>query len=518
MASKPPPIATMTPVCPSVDAVEEFKVATSDYSAQYGRASGGSISIQTKSGSNGIHGSLYEFYRGNFTAARSYTFKNEPSEPSQIKQHNFGATLGGPIKKDKTFYFISMEATRQRNGSSFPSSVPPTNQIVFDSPNVGDVDLSHLVDPITGNQIPIYDPEYYAANFVAQQFPGNIIPADRVSPAGRAILQNFFPTPNLPGDSFGWYNNYQTHQPYRYNGKNGDLRVDHHFSDKDHLNTVYHYSDFNSFQADPFYGGTPVVGAGDVDQAGTNDARDQEISLTETHLFSSSMVNEFRFGYTRFALDQESLLHGKDYSTEFGVGNIAVPGFPSTMGFPVIVLGFGYQTGGSYYKPLLFTDQNFQFADNITLSRGGKHEFRAGVDFRRLNSHPEFSLFPTGYQYFNGPYASFTSDPTYSNPDYNAAYGNGGSDIADLLLGIPGFTQIGLQLKKPHTLSWEFHFYGEDTYRVTPKLTLILGARFEYQNPYTEANNNSSVFDPVSGDILIAGRGGNSAALVNADK
>jgi len=141
-----------TGLSPSVDAVEEFKVATSAYSAQFGRAAGGVISIQTKAGSNGWHGSAYEFYRPSVTAAEDYGF-GKPGTPSELSHHNFGGTFGGPIFRNKTFFFMSYEQFRERSPFSYIASVPPTNQIGF-MPN-GDVDLSNLVDPATGNQIPI---------------------------------------------------------------------------------------------------------------------------------------------------------------------------------------------------------------------------------------------------------------------------------------------------------------------------------------------------------------------------
>ena len=112
------------------------------------------------------------------------------------------------------------------------------------------------------------------------------------------------------------------------------------------------------------------------------------------------MINEARLGYTRYNLAQFSLLDGHDYSTQFGMANIAVPGFPATDAYPYIYLGAGYLTGGSTYKPLYFKDRNWQIADNIILSGVGKHEFKFGADFRRLESNPNFSLFPTGFQYY----------------------------------------------------------------------------------------------------------------------
>jgi len=130
---------------PSVDAVEEFKVVTSAYPAEYGHAAGGVVSIQTKAGTNGLHGSAYEFFRPNNTTANSYTFEGPPV-PSGLKHHNFGGTLGGPIKKDKLFFFGSYEGFRLRDLFAFPIGVPPANMINY-LPN-GDVDLSGLLDPI----------------------------------------------------------------------------------------------------------------------------------------------------------------------------------------------------------------------------------------------------------------------------------------------------------------------------------------------------------------------------------
>jgi hypothetical protein len=514
---------------PSVDAVQEFKVATSDYSAEFGRAAGGVISIQTKSGENSFHGDVYEFYRPNATAADNYSFSG-PGQSPGLSQHNFGGTFGGPIIKDKTFFFVSYEQERLRNTITYLDAVPPQNQIVY-NPD-GSVDLSGLVDPGNGQQLPIFNPATYSQYFYSQQFPGNVIPAcpanftpdgSCVSPAGLAVLRNFFPKPNLPGTGFGYYNNFLVNAPYVYNGKTGSGRLDQDFSKKDRLSVVYHYADFNDLQADPFHGAIPVNGGGDADQGDQSTSRSQELSATETHLFSDRLLNEFRFGYSRYRLNQNSLLNGQNLATQYGMPDVNLPGFPSTSGFPQVYLGDGYETGGSTYKPLYFLDSNFQFQDNIVLSSVGKHEFRFGADFRRLNSHPIFNLFPTGYQYYSGPYQYAPSGPLSAAQDYSFydttyAYYNGGSDIADLLLGLPQYSYAGLQFGSPHTHSWELHFYGEDTYKVNSRLTLVYGLRYEFQNPYTEAGNNMSNFDPTTNLILIAGRGGNSDSLLNARK
>jgi hypothetical protein len=503
---------------PSVDSVQEFKVSTSAYSAQFGNSAGGDVSIQTKSGTNNYHGTLYDFYRPSFTTAKDYGFNAAKIPASILNQNNYGGTVGGPIFKNKTFFFASYEGVQMTNAYNYVYLTPPMNQIKV-LPN-GSVDLSGLKDPTTGGQIPIYDPTVslncYGGCY--QQFPGNIIPANRVSQAGLNTLLNFFPAPNLPGTSNGWYNNYQVHSPVSANGRSADARLDHNFSDNDRLSFIFHYGYGNNLVTDPYWGHTVVSGAGDGDQGNNQNSGSQEYVLAETHVFSTRLINEARFGYLKYNLSQYSLLNGTDYSTKYGLGNINVPGFPATQAFPWIFMGDGEVLGGSTYKPFLIQDNNFQILDNVTYNMNGKNEFHFGGSFRRLNSHPNFSLFPTSFFYFGGPYAAMTSDWSYTSPldNFGAFYGTGGADIADLILGLPLDVQRGLQLTKPHTQSWEMSYYAEDTIRLTPRLTATLGVRYELQAPYTEAGNNQANYNPATDSFLLAGRGGNSASLVNS--
>jgi len=501
-------------VTPGVDSVQEFKIITSAYSAEYGRAAGGVVTIQTKSGSNNFHGDAYEFFRPNFTAARPFGFRGAKQPNSTLKRHDYGGTFGGPIKRNKSFFFISYEHTKQEDAFTEQDATPPLGQIKV-LPD-GSVDLSRLVDPGAGTVIPIFNP--YSPNPAnPQQFPGNIIPANLVSKAGVNTLFNFFPQPNEPGTNHGWYNNFQVFSPVTFTGNIGDGRFDHDFSDKDRLSVVYHYGDSDQLTTDPYHGAIPVPGGGDADQANDEVLRNQQLSVSETHFFNSRMFNEARFGYTRLREDLFSLLNGHDYSTQFGLGNIHVPGFPATDAFPYIFLGTGYISGGSTFKPFLELDSNFQFSDNVTISSVGKHEFKFGGDFRRLNSHPDFSLFPTGFQF----YQSFGFSATSNN--FTAFYPNtfmfdGGVDLADLLLGIPEGVDIGLQLTHPHTQSWEMHYFFQDTYKLSPKTTLYAGIRYEFQAPYTDEHDGQANYDPATDSLLLAGRGGNSRALVNSRK
>ncbi len=509
---------------PSVDAVQEFKVLTSAYSAQYGRAAGGVISVDTKSGSNGFHGDAYIFNRPNFADADQYSF-GAPGKGSELKQNNYGGTLGGPIKKNKSFFFASYEQYRKSDPYVSINSVPPVNQIQF-MPN-GDINFSNMLDPgspanpTSSNPaifIKLFDPNVSAACFggCATAFANDTIPANRVSKAGLNTLLNFFPTPNLTGVDNGWYRNFQGDSPTKTTGRNADGRFDQNISSNDRLSVIYHYNDTSIFDSSPFVGATVVPNGADNDFGNDEYVRSQGISVAETHLFSDRFINDFRFGYTRYTQVQTSLMNGNDYSTKYGVGNIAVPGYPATDAYPYIELGAGYFTGGSTYKPFHIADRNYQFEDNLIVSGLGRHEVHFGGDFRLLNSHPNFSLFPTGFQYYCSFYCALTGDPTFGYFNPNAFYGNGGTDIADLLLGLPFDTYIGLQLTNPHTKTWEMAYYVEDTFKVSPKFTLTYGIRYEFQAPYTEANNNESNYNVATDSFLLAGRGSNPAGLMNS--
>jgi Carboxypeptidase regulatory-like domain len=525
-------------VRPSVDSVQEFKVVTSSYDAEYGNAAGGVVQIQTKAGTNKFHGDAYEFFRPNFLTARPYAFGGS-NPPPVLKQHNFGGTVGGPAFKDRSFFFISYEGTRQTNAFTYLDSTIP-----FDLINVqpdGSVDLSGLVDPNAGltsdfcnghpcppagTVDPIFDPavSYGCFGFCAQQFPGNIIPANRVSQAGLNTLQNFYPKPNLPGTRNGWFTNYSVDSPVTSNFDQVDGRFDHVLRQADRLYAIYHWGSDNQLVTDPYHGKTAVPGAGDADQANKQDDGAQSISVTEDHILGPTKLNEFRFGYTRYHLDQFSLLNGTDYSTKFGVGNITVPGFSATVGYPYIDLADGYLSGGSTYKPYHVLDSNFQFTDSFTATGIAGHTLKFGGDLRKLNSHPNFSLFPTGFQFYSSFGVAETSDPTFNSANGyapqvpNGWNSYGGSDIADLLLGLPEVVDIGLQLTNPHTQSWDFDFYAQDSWKLSPRLTFNYGLRYEFQRPYTEANNDMSNYDLGSGHILLAARGGNSQFLVDSRK
>jgi len=530
-------------ITPNVDSVQEFKVETSSYNAEFGNASGGVVAVQTKAGSNSFHGDAFEFLRAPYMTARQDVPGGTAVQPEPtLRQNNFGGTFGGAIKRDRSFIFGAFEGMRNHDTWNYVTSTIPFG--LFNIKPNGDVDFSTLVDPCSGQACtkggkpsgppagtvdPIFDPNAAVAAYGwwATQFPGNVIPKSRVSQAGMNTMLNFFPKPNLPGIDNGWFRNFQAHTPVNTNTNQVDTRFDQVITPNDRLYAVYHWQNLNYLAHDAFYGQNVVPGAGDADQATNEDETAQSLSLTYDHIIGPTMLNEVRFGYLHYGQDQYSLLNGTDYSTKYGYGNVAIPNYPATIGFPDIYMADGYLAGGSSWKPFHTLDENYEIDEAFSWTGVKRHEFKFGAQIRLLNSHPNFSLFPTGYDYFGSFGSAMTSANAYWGYYYcadaswcvNNGYNwLGGSDIADLVLGLPLDVYMGLQLTNPHSKSWNMSYYAQDTYRITPQLTMNYGLRFEYQNPWTEANNNMSNYDLASGNIVLAGRNGVSNGIINSRK
>jgi hypothetical protein len=498
---------------PSVDAMNEFKVVTSDYAPEFGRSSGGVILLETKAGSNQFHGTAYEFLRPSNTAADSYAFvRSDVSHASQLKQHNFGATIGGPLRRSRDYFFFSYEGSQTRNASIYETTVPALDQVSFLGD--GSADLSRLTDPYTGNQIPIFDPYFYQANYYAQQYAGNIIPASLISPGGKMILTQMFPHPN---NSHKFFNNYTATQRIQSHGNTGDVRLDENLSSSDRLTLTFDIVQFENRTGDPYAGSETLPNVGGADSGGHYWLENQSIGLSWARVLNPNLLNELRASYLITPLVERSLVDGTRLADKLGIGNANLADFPDTWGFPQIQFQSGALTGGSTWKPLSFRDKNLQLAEAISWARN-RHSLKFGYEFRHLNSHPNFSLFPTPYEYFGGAYSAMTSDPTYTFYQSNAYYGTGGSEIADLLLGLPYVVMQGLQLTNPHTTSNEHTLYLQDSWQIASRLNLNYGVRYEYRQPYVEANNNASNFDLGSMNILIANRDSNSRSLVNSNK
>lgn len=298
---------------------------------------------------------------------------------------------------------------------------------------------------------------------------------------------------------------------------------------KNRIYLTYDAEQGDKVTGDPYAGHIPIRGGGSGDSGDLTGFENNVVSLKYDHVFSSTLLNEAGASYFLSTTEQNSPLAGTDLAAKFGIQNVVIPGFPSTDNFPQIQFQSGPTVAGSTYKPLTFRDKNMSFVEALTWTRG-RHNAKFGYQYRHLNSHPNFSLFPVPYQYYGGAYEALTSDPTHCGFSYspcNNAYGfydpsayyaTGGSEIADLLLGLPWVVDQGLQLTTASTVANEHKFYLQDYWQVTPRLNLTYGVRYEYQQPYVEASDNEANFDINTLLINLAGRGSNTQSLVNSNK
>ncbi|HUA85819.1 MAG TPA: TonB-dependent receptor [Bryobacteraceae bacterium] len=455
------------------DAMEEFKVAETTYTAEYGRSGGGQINYTTKSGSNQFHGVAYEYLRNADLDARNFF---DPHDIPPYKRNQFGTSIGGPIKKDKTFFFFNWESTRIRFSVSKVGTVPTA---AMHSGN-----FSALSSPI-------YDPNSISSTGQRAPFSGNIIPASEISPVGQNVL-NLYPLPNAPNNaSSGLYDSTigAMDDLNQYTG-----RIDHRFTDSDSLFGRYSFYDENRLNTfDAFCAGShnlPGYGCNTLNGG-------QSFLLGEVHLFGATKINELRLGYnrTRGGIFQQD--ESTDNSTALGI--LGTSRNPIDYGTPLIEPS-GYDTEGDATNlPQDRKDNTYQVTDTFSWIHG-KHNFKFGEDFRRFQLNLLFDSTARGTLVFQNFYTSAAANSS-----------SGGSSIADLLLGDPYSSSVsrsfgGLMASDVTGFrTSSLDFFAQDDWRVTPHLSLNLGVRWEYNSPTIDKYNHLSTFDPnVPGDIKTA--------------
>jgi outer membrane receptor protein involved in Fe transport len=478
---------------PNVDAISEFKVLTSVFSAEYGHTAGGVISIQTKSGTNAVHGSVFEFHRNDALNAANY-FRN-PVDPKKapLKQNQFGFTLGGPLRKDKTFFFVDYQGETVRKVTEAFARVPeePFRRGDFSSLLPGTV----IYDPATGG---------------TQPFPNNVIPRERWDRFGWTLL-NMLDLPNLPNDyPLG---NYFVRQQHRIDGHEGGFRIDHTISNADRMflrfrmnNSHLSTSDAMSRPDGPLPG--LALGVNDdsrgIVQGGTHADRNYNGVLSHIHLFGARVVNEARVGFHRYELDVESNAQGRNLAEANGLRGVNRDALSS--GLPMLYLD-GYYTnfGGDDWKPLYFRNTFWQLNDTLTYSAGG-HTLKFGAEYRRRREDDYFAVFPAG-AFYVGTYAT-SKQLSWSQ----------GNELASLLLGYPSFGYLGRRFGSPVLDDRQYAAFVQDDWKVNSRLTLNLGLRYDYATPFFSPTNELSMFDLDQGQIVVAGQNGVSRYIVNPDR
>jgi hypothetical protein len=452
-------------VVPNVDAVSQFKVLTNNTSAEYGYRQGASVLVSTRSGTNDFHGSLFEFHRNSAVSANNFFFNRSArpgDKPPNYIRNQYGATAGGPIIHEKTFFFASFQGTRIRQGLTTTSTVPSAaaRQGDFSQEPGG-----------AGRNVTIYDPLTISgtgASAVREQFPGNKIPASRIDPLARRIL-DLYPLPNILGrDNLA--NNYFSAPGLSTDFDQYDFRVDHEFNSRNHI--FVRYSLRNELRAQPGPFSLPASeNGGDVtDMLGHNAA------VNYSTVVSSKIHNEFRFGWTWFdtAFDIPAT---ENLNAKYGVKNAVGTTFGQ------------HDRGLATFTPSPYTSIGsrccwpnddelliYQFNDNV-LWQLSKHTLKFGVEYKFLNKLSLSARDSRGSFNFAGQY-------TAQFPNSGPSRTSTGHSVADFLLGMASggasLSPAGENTNHPY-----WGFYVQDDWKVTPRLTLNLGLRYElFRGPF----------------------------------
>jgi hypothetical protein len=468
---------------PGVDAVEEFKVQSGAMSAEFGFTGGGVINMVTRSGTNSLHGTIYEFFRNDKLDARNTFSVTKPP----FRYNQYGFSVGGPVIRDRTFFFGNWEEYKYRRSEprigTFPTQLQRTG------------DFSDLLDT-SGRLVTIYDPATTMPNpngtgFVRTPFPGNRIPANRLDPVALNIQENFYPIPNrTPTDPFTNANNYGRLGSEIRDMKQLTIKVDHHFSSSNYM--FGRYSTFEHL-TDNGAGGTTIF-PNDVVAKRDDDLKTKNFLLSDTHTFTPTVINEFRVSVTRGAFPFVVRSFGGDWPSKLGfpasVPNFTVPSISNGLA--------GFNTGTVGFRGSL----NWQFLDQIT-KIAGAHTLKIGYDFRILAGNNFQMSSPSGS-------FSFTNGLT-ANPLSPAGTG---STYASFLLG-----EVASASASAHVGESQHAFntsaFVQDDWKISRRLTLNLGLRWDWQQQPVESNNGTSNFDlscklpnGLSGCTIYAGVGG----------
>ncbi|MEO5926284.1 MAG: TonB-dependent receptor [Bryobacteraceae bacterium] len=473
---------------PIVDAIEEFRVETNSPSAEYGRSNGGVIMVNQKYGTNAIHGTLFEFFRNEKINARNL-FATTGAKP-RFRRNQYGFVLGGPIQKNKTFFFVDWQGTRLDQGVVRTSTVPTTAQRngIFTQA--------------------IYDPKSTVQTggvYSRTAFAGNLIPVTALDPATLAVV-NRYPTPNvLSGTAEATANNYRRVGSDRTAQDQFDTRIDRYFGTKHKIFSRYAYLRDDSSPATPFPDGSGTFTATYIGKTLT---RADSLVAEHTWNLAPTSVNQIRFGFTRRGFDRSSLHTGQSATQVSKVPNIPLTSFSDVL--PTYdVVGF-QQLGPPVNGNASFTTSVTQFIDNYTWIHGA-HSIKVGTDIRleRLDALQPPS--PTGnFQFSN----IFTANLSAAG----APVANTGNAFASFLLGQVSRFSIDAQSQALRPRANIVEFFFQDDWRATRRLTVNIGSRYTLNIPSTVAGNQGAVFNLNTQKLEYFGKGGFPTSARNLEK
>jgi hypothetical protein len=439
-------------VTPPVDAVREFEVLTSSYDASFGRNPGGQVSVVLKSGSNQAHGAVYEFVRNAAWDTTNYFAPASEPKP-QYQRNQFGATLGGPVVRNRTFFFMDYEGRRVREGVTKLSNVPTALE------RTGDFSRSQALAIDLFTQSP---------------FPGNKIPRERLHPVGAAIA-SLYPLPNRADPR----QNFVSSPSARDREDHFDVKVDHMLTRSDDLSVRYSFADRDFFEAfsGPTFASVPGFGT-------SIPRRAHNFMLSETHVFTPALLNEVRAAFNRVASGTAQQNQGNDLNRAVGLPELSSK--PRDFGLSFITLTGYSPLGDEYNNPQHSASNVYQVIDQATYARG-RHLLKFGGEARLLRQNAFRDVQSRGFLNFIG----FT-----------------GNSLAEMLQGFPSVTGGATLDNHQHLRTRSYNGFLHDTWRALPGLTVSMGLRYEYNAPPFDAENRANTFDLARGKLVPVGVNG----------
>ena len=486
---------------PSPDSIQEFNLITNNASAEFGNFMGGIVSVSLKSGTNAFHGDVWEFFRNDKLNANQWENKINPSGEiarAPLRWNMFGGTLGGPVLKNKLFFFVDYQGQRFDH--------PPAGSFIsVFTPAEMKGDFSALLNGTT--PIQLYNPcqgttgqngTACVAATTRTPFAGNIIPSSMISPVASAL----FASPLYPqAINNSLTNNAIQLKSQAFNSDQGDIKVDYRASSKDLISGRF----TRAFQIDPSTNSQLLLGNGEVTAPIWNTVGDWTRSISNT------LVNDARFGWSHITLNT-----GTTWDKQVGAfgQSIGIPNSNPLVGLLGLDFGGGTPTSpgngtltniGNSMVTQNFDSKVWQADDSVTWTRG-RHTLKFGGEFMR----DKITAFYSGN---SGSLGGMVFGPNFTSSASTSPLKNTGEGMADFFLGLP--TSFGRGLSTGQWVQWSsiFSFYGQDTWRVSDHLTLTLGLRYEAHTPWVEDKDQQVNFDPQSGQVQFAGKSGASRAL-----
>ncbi|NYF91071.1 TonB-dependent receptor [Tunturiibacter empetritectus] len=453
-------------VKPNIEGIQEITIETNSYAPEAGRTAGGVINIVTKSGTNRFHGSVYEYFRNDIFDARNF-FQTTGPKP-ELRQNQYGASINGPIFKDRTFFTFDYEGFRNVRGTTYTGTVP-TQQEYNDINGVNGGSLTDL---------------FSRTNNGTQGAGG----AAAVNPIILAY-ERLYPAPTNPNAAPG-ASNFAISPNVTQSYNTYDARIDHKINDKNQIFARFSYNSVNTFTPPAFgtVNGIQISG-GRYNFSGPATNIAQQYELGYTHIFTPALVADLRAGYTR--------INNLSLPLNYGVGIDQKVGFPASMTnfspfadslTPVSIGPFG-DIGDGAYVPLQDIDGTYQYSGTVSWTKGN-HNFKFGAALVRRQARNVQSASAVGAYGFN-----LSSDGLNAQGTSNDQGQTQDNQLASALLGAFNNQARNFNLSPPDYRSWEPGFFAQDSWKLSPKLTVIYGARYDIYTPFTEAHNHISNYD-----------------------